>query len=758
MVFRHLAEHLHRLQDSGTSSDRSFEDNRSVVSRTPMRSNSLVHKAAKGLQVAISSADTINTFCNENLGYIQAISAQILSINVTSQDLEAFIKVVHVLVEGLERVAVVFPFTGAAVVAFKLVMESHIKRKENNEKVLVIKAKMGHMMTALFQQVIVIVDSTYALTVCSRMKDIQNPKVKDLEGVSLETRLSKLMERVELDIKTTGAVCEHYTKKHAIVRTMKARVYEDRLASHAQLFNEHREEFQFLLSLYTALGVQSANHKLDAVTDQLKTIETKLDDVHAIFRRLDSPRERELRAIMNERGGPEAILEDDNLLGEFIEKLEDNDDSISVNGKRRPANLVDFKAELLRDLGEDLDVTLRKHLDVFDCKFEMRHQQLLEAQRQQEGVILNELRAGFLHERIKHEDMRAIWKEMGWKGSVKARHFVLALRDYFVEKSARKVPAGDEPDTMELHTTNPVRDHDAPDWDLDDEDDCWTHSYINITHVQPILEAIDDDATGFITIKEVNEFTSARPPGWTLPIWIAFWAVGWHTSIDRYKARVYGLLEQIIGLASDVHIKNRARVDEYLTDSVFIDLEKLLRATKSQNRMSPGDLKLAQYVDAYTAEEEKKLEHKLKSIAFELDGPATVSLVTGPGRIERFLFPLIYLILKQHVQVMYHARTHELDSREFLDMKGTLAVLFSVVHERVESLIVILRQSPANVKEQLDFIAFGMLSLFYNHPSRDPRSNSMLTWISHRRANPEYFDLSAVVPAEAQNMAPWDHV
>ncbi|GAW02631.1 hypothetical protein LENED_004297 [Lentinula edodes] len=737
--------HIRRVRNSDTSENPENDSARyvyttlhdayrSVVPKAvspPIRSNSLGHKAAKGLKVAITSVDMINTFCNDNLGYIQTISAQLLSINVTSRDIENFVRAVHILVEGLEEVAIVFPFTGAAVVAFKLVMESNVKRKENNAKVLIIKAQIGYMMTALFQ-----------------LKEIQDPKATDSKDVSIETRMSELMSRIERDIKTTGAACDHYSKKNALVRTLKARVYEDRLASHADIFTKHREEFQFLLSLYTALGVQSANHKLNEVTDQLKSIENKLDDVHAIFRHLDSPHERDLRNFIDERGGPDALLNNDFLLAEVLEKGEDMDESDLMGHKRRSTNLADLKADLLRELEEDLDATLQKNFDIFDRKLEMQHQQLLDAQRQQENIILTEIRAGFLHERIKHEDMREIWKEMGWKGSVKARHFVLALRDYFVEKSAKKDPANVESGNPELN--NPVSDHVAPDWDPESEDDRWTHSYISVAHVQSILEAIDDDATGFITIKEVNEFTSSRPTGWTLPMWIAFWAVGWQTSIDRYKAQIYGLLEQLISLARIVHIDNRARVDEYLTDPVFNDLERLLRATKSPNCMIPDEVKLIQYVDAYTTEEERKLEDKLKSIAYELDGPATVSLVTGPGRIERFLFPLVYLILKQQVQIMYHARTHVLDGREILDMKETLIALFNVVHERVEGLVAILKQGHANLKEQLEYFAFGMFSLSYNHSSRDPKNNTILTWISHnRRAKPQYFDLSAAAPAKS---------
>lgn len=44
--------------------------------------------------------------------------------------------------------------------------------------------------------------------------------------------------------------------------------------------------------------------------------------------------------------------------------------------------------------------------------------------------------------------------------------------------------------------------------------DAWAIKYIDVMWVQPILEAFDDDASGFITVTEVNRFTSSRPTDW----------------------------------------------------------------------------------------------------------------------------------------------------------------------------------------------------------------------------------------------------
>ena len=88
----------------------------------------------------------------------------------------------------------------------------------------------------------------------------------------------------------------------------------------------------------------------------------------------------------------------------------------------------------------------------------------------------------------------------GWRGNVKARHFVLALRDNYLEKLASE--SDGMPDTSSTAISSSI----SP--------DAWAIQYIDVMRVQPILEAFDDDASGFITVAEVNRFTSSRPVDW----------------------------------------------------------------------------------------------------------------------------------------------------------------------------------------------------------------------------------------------------
>lgn len=65
----------------------------------------------------------------------------------------------------------------------------------------------------------------------------------------------------------------------------------------------------------------------------------------------------------------------------------------------------------------------------------------------------------------------------------------MSLKDYYVEKGAG------ESDSLK-----------GPDG--------WAIKYINIGRARSILEAFDDDASGFVTVSEVNSFTRLRPRDW----------------------------------------------------------------------------------------------------------------------------------------------------------------------------------------------------------------------------------------------------
>lgn len=51
--------------------------------------------------------------------------------------------------------------------------------------------------------------------------------------------------------------------------------------------------------------------------------------------------------------------------------------------------------------------------------------------------------------------------------------------------------------------------------------DDWAFQYISLAWLQPIMEAFDDDGSGYITVAEINKFTEAMPASlkWRYVLW-----------------------------------------------------------------------------------------------------------------------------------------------------------------------------------------------------------------------------------------------
>lgn len=75
----------------------------------------------------------------------------------------------------------------------------------------------------------------------------------------------------------------------------------------------------------------------------------------------------------------------------------------------------------------------------------------------------------------------------------------MTLRDNFSDVQTRQAAAAEDE----------AAEKDGKDAQRTDD---WAFEYISITYLQPIMEAFDDDGSGYITIFEVNRFVDALPP------------------------------------------------------------------------------------------------------------------------------------------------------------------------------------------------------------------------------------------------------
>jgi hypothetical protein len=108
----------------------------------------------------------------------------------------------------------------------------------------------------------------------------------------------------------------------------------------------------------------------------------------------------------------------------------------------------------------------------------------------------------------------------------------------------------------------------------------------------------------------------------------------------------------------------------------------------------------------YVQQEERRIEQNLKAVAFDNDDQNTLSLITGPGRIERvclficvfltnfkahevseqYIFPLIFLLLKSHSRIIEVGCQVVLHKNEFNKAIRSFTQVFNAVQERINML------------------------------------------------------------------------
>ncbi|KAH8835670.1 hypothetical protein DL96DRAFT_1702640 [Flagelloscypha sp. PMI_526] len=561
-------EEKHRQSDSSEESDPMNAAFKAAYSKAPKQGKKQ-EKVDRYLDNHSGTVDAVNAFCATNAAMLGiAASIQLGNLDSSVQEIDSALSglgaCASVVTDGLNLLATVYPPVAVVAAAF------HVAG--------LVKLQLQDTVCILFE-----------------LRNIKDPEEKGPDGQKIGGRIQGLVEIMAKDIKMIGNGCDAYLAKGTLAKTMKANKYLERLSSYISLLKDHKANLEFAINAHTARGVDSANEKLDDQKLQLKSLEDKMD---LLFKKLDTPRERELNAFITEKGGASRCVGNNTLLEALVTKSGETLSSLSGGrGNSKDEELASVKKMLQKELSESVDEAFTKNMALFEGKLQLTENRIKDHVTSESDRIINALQGG-AHSRIVDQDIQDIWKDMGWKGSsVKARHFVLALHDFFTDRLAKQSA------TQENSAT-----------DASQKRDRWALSYINVAHVQAIQENVDDDVTGFITIQEVNNFVSDRPKGWSLPYWLAYWAVGWHASITRYRNMIYGLIQKMFGLLDRVIPPNRQGVNEYLMNQSIWRLELILRATTPAAAM-----------------EEERLERNLEPLLYLIESPATVPLVCGPA-------------------------------------------------------------------------------------------------------------------------------
>ncbi|KAJ6508453.1 hypothetical protein C8R45DRAFT_815585 [Mycena sanguinolenta] len=618
-----------------------------------------------------------------------------------------------VIMKGLDAVKQVHPFISILVLAFQAAIQLELTRRENDKKVLLLKTDMMNMMGILLD-----------------LGSIKDAQKLDPDGTTVEGRMQRIIKNAEQDIRDCSATCEKYLEKKFFVKLFDGSRWEGRLAAFSDVFSRRKDELSVALSIHTAQGVDNVQRTLVGIEANVKT-GSESAAMLILFKQLESPKERELQKWILDRGGPKTALIQ--LFKELQDKMKDSKDVSVMSGSATRTLMVSIREEMRENIDKSLAADRRQ----FDRKFDAVQDKLEEMKntvRRSTDRILIELASG-PHDRIRDIDLYTVWKDMAWKGSVKARHFIVAVQDYFLHKYNREDQKMDDavrgaaeglsgPSSPVLSTASATTDEPPPSAlvaraieartaqrELQDR---WAINYITLTRVRPILEAFDDDGSGWISVLEANTFTSSRPVDYSVVKWLAFWAAGFRILCASYAQDIQNVRSRMIAIAVDVLPPNRARVDKYMVSSSFDVVDLIVRAVLSDwnEDTDNDDALMARFTD-YIQSEEKRLTNGLERFAWEIDAPNTLQLIAGTGRVERSILPLIFLVLKRHTQVLQLACKQPLDDRELWDAERSVDVLTCAIRLRIFTLESNFRSQRLDPASEFEVAYNGMFKMAY---------------------------------------------
>ncbi|KAJ7830727.1 hypothetical protein B0H14DRAFT_2806564 [Mycena olivaceomarginata] len=425
-----------------------------------------------------------------------------------------------------------------------------------------------------------------------------------------------------------------------------------------------------------------------------------------LFHELESPAERELRKWINNKGGPNAVSGNEKLFNELQSKMKDIKGALPETCKDEVTQTTMLRVR--EEMRRDIDHSLARDRQQFDRKFDAVQDKLEEMKntvRRSTDRILAVVTGG-PHDRIRDIDLYTVWRDMSWRGTVKASHFVVAVQDYFLQKyskddqemedavrdAAEGLSRGPSP-ALSITTASTEDSEPLPSVLLTraleariaqrELEDRWAIDYITLARVRPIVEALDDDWSGWISVSEANKFTASRPVDYSVVKWLAFWAAGFPCLCARYAKAIENIRMRMVAISATVLPCNRARVDKYMCSSGLDVVDLIVRALRAQD---DEDNDLMTHFNDYIAGEEVRLIEGLERFRWEIDAQNTLQIIAGTGRIERHVLPLILFLLQRHYQLMRLACKHPLDDRELWEAECSVNILTDAVGLRISTL------------------------------------------------------------------------
>ncbi|KIJ29840.1 hypothetical protein M422DRAFT_784182 [Sphaerobolus stellatus SS14] len=632
--------------------------------------------------------------------------------SVLKSQLGTFIQSSQGLTKVLDEAGKLHPFISGVALTLEL------KRRDNDKKVLTLFVKMTEMMDQL-----------------RLLNDIQ-PSMLGPQGRTLEERMNSHINGAAVAIEECSHATHEYYKTKFIPKLIKCIKWEEKFANFISTFATLEIKFKEQLQMYTAHGVQ-------AIDITVKGIDEKMNHLMKIvFTKLLSPEEHELISFMNTKGGPEKFISDEKLLLELVQKSDAqayrSQSALPLPGlfgRKEPdafQNFADIQEELKTDLNTALDDS-RKSFEVLFKEQRNQIEQLKNVVIRESDRVVERILAG-PHSRILDKVIYLIWVEMGWKASAKSRHFTMALREFYADQFQQAelqsqldsdsksvtitVQRRTTQDTRKTETTT-IIPHIS-------KEDSWAVDYITGFQLRPLLEALDPDYSGFVTINEINAFTSERPQDWSLPQWLAYWAVGFRITLRRCCYRIRALFTELNSLYSSLIPGNAGVFSSFIQRPELTTIDALIAGVYTLESQDHIDEYQHPSFQQYVWSNEQRIGKLLDDFEYIVEDQTTLSLLAKGGRLESHIFPLVLALLRYSAQLLRQGEIRLLDQSEFSNIIISLRTILFAVKDRIDSLIGIFKLRNIPIQDELRKYCHGMYfdemdreNSYYNMPETD---------------------------------------
>ncbi|KAI0352468.1 hypothetical protein OH77DRAFT_1513244 [Trametes cingulata] len=631
--------------------------------------------------------------------------------------------------KALEILATCWPVLGPVRAAVESTTTMIVTKKNIRKRIAGLRLMQADMLCSLFS--------------------LRDFKCEDVSFGSqmLPGRLEVLCEHIKEDITRLGNLMQSYVTENWLGRILKDQGWKDAVANCWETVEKRKKEIQEVMILYAARRTdQIAASVNQTLSPQLADITIEVKALYGLFN--PSPEETRAQKEVERLGGPEVCLESEaklHTLASFIPA----DEEVSTRGpkSRQKAHL---SAAELRRIRTPVEGLLQRNLGRFESKLDY-----LVDKAKREHQLLKWLTRARPYERIQHPDIKKLWKEMGWRGSVDSRSFVLNLYDFFIDlERASRTPERTKKSFAEGRLESPEgggmlsppvpvdsaaarapapTPSDAGSEEHDEfkgcttpeaaANDAWCLNYFTYSTLSTFIEVIDEDMNGLIRISEVNAFTSAKPEGITLMQWIVYCAHGWVVSTHLYRMRIQFIIE-------------RMTVTPYLKENstimaAYVNILQWVTAFLCPlGEPDMDDQPLLQVAHLVMEKQEQAVRNVLEILNYELEEEDLRALLDlnvrgglkSIGRVEDRILPVLFLLMRRHAVFFALSTVYVLDENLLERAIRTVDCITDLLINRTSYLSGHFTKLQLDLDRKMQYTANGMFHQIHKFLSASEES------------------------------------